>query len=70
MLTALAARFNVCVRDVDTVARFGSDKLDILLDDVAAESDIRNLAIKILAAITPAFEIVPQQPYITASQSS
>ena len=67
LLQQLAARFNHSVRVGDTVARFGGDEFVILLDDVASEHDIRGVALKVLDAMIPAFEIDDQRLYITAS---
>ncbi|MBT9613601.1 MAG: PAS domain S-box protein [Burkholderiales bacterium] len=67
LLQQLAARFSACVREGDTVARFGGDEFVILLDDVANEGDIRSLATKVLGALAPTFEIAQQRLYITAS---
>ena len=67
LLQQLATRFSNSVRAGDTVARFGGDEFVILLDDVASENDIRSIALKVLGALTPAFEIDDQRLYITAS---
>jgi diguanylate cyclase (GGDEF)-like protein/PAS domain S-box-containing protein len=67
LLQQLAARFNACVREGDTVARFGGDEFVILLDDVANEGDIRSLVKKVLDAIVPTFEVNGHQLYISAS---
>ena len=67
LLQQLATRFSTSVRAGDTVARFGGDEFVILLDDVASENDIRGVAMKVLNALIPAFEIDDQRLYITAS---
>jgi diguanylate cyclase (GGDEF)-like protein/PAS domain S-box-containing protein len=67
LLQQLATRFSSSVRSGDTVARFGGDEFVILLDDVANENDIRSIALKVLSALVPAFQIDDQNLYITAS---
>ena len=67
ILQQLALRLNTCVREGDTVARFGGDEFVVLLDDVANESDIRGIVNKISDALLPPFTIAAQHFYITAS---
>jgi diguanylate cyclase (GGDEF)-like protein/PAS domain S-box-containing protein len=67
LLQRLGERFNGSVREGDTVARFGGDEFVILLDDVASENDIRNVAQKVLDALAPPFEVGGQRLFITAS---
>jgi len=67
LLQQLAGRFQHSVHEGDTVARFGGDEFVILLDDVASEEDIVNVAQKVLKALTPPFEVDHQTLYVTAS---
>ena len=67
LLQQLAARFIACVREGDTVARFGGDEFVILLDDVADEGDIRSMVTKVLDALMPTYEVGRHQLYISAS---
>lgn len=68
LLQQLSERFTQAVRSSDdTVARFGGDEFVILLDDVAHENDIREIAQKVLNALSPPFKVDQQELYITAS---
>jgi diguanylate cyclase (GGDEF)-like protein/PAS domain S-box-containing protein len=68
VLQQLSERFTRAVRSSDDlVARFGGDEFVIVLDDVANESDIREIAQKVLHALLPPFKVDHQQLYITAS---
>jgi diguanylate cyclase (GGDEF)-like protein/PAS domain S-box-containing protein len=67
LLQQLSARLRRCVREDDTVARFGGDEFVILLDDVILESDINDMAKKVLEELVPPFNIGSQQLYISAS---
>ena len=67
LLQALAQRLTTCIREGDTVARFGGDEFVILLDDVAAADDIAAVAQKVLDALTEPFALDNQALYTTAS---
>jgi len=67
LLQRLGERLGRCVREGDTIARFGGDEFVILLDDIASEHDISAVAQKLLQAFAPPFEIDRQYLYVTAS---
>ena len=67
LLQSLARRLAGCIREGDTVARFGGDEFVILLDDVAAADDIAAIAQKVLDALTEPFAFDNQALYTTAS---
>jgi diguanylate cyclase (GGDEF)-like protein/PAS domain S-box-containing protein len=67
LLRELGARLRHCVRERDTVARFGGDEFVILLDDVAAAADVHGVARKILEALAPPFELGSSALQVTAS---
>ncbi len=56
LLTQTAARLAVCVRDSDTVARFGGDEFGILLEDIEDPGHVLEIAERIQAAV--------QQPFL------
>jgi len=51
LLVEVAQRLRGCVREGDTVARFGGDEFVLLLDDVATDVDISALAEKTLVSM-------------------
>jgi diguanylate cyclase (GGDEF)-like protein/PAS domain S-box-containing protein len=57
LLKAVAKRAKTCVRAVDTVARLGGDEFVILVPDAMGQDDISTLASKLLAALTPPYDI-------------
>ena len=67
LLQQLSDRLRRSIRGDDTVARFGGDEFVILLDDVAHESDVHEVAQKVLEELAPPFKIGTQQLFITAS---
>lgn len=67
LLQQLSERLSRCIRDDDTVARFGGDEFVILLEDIASENDISEMASRLLDELILPFEIGDQQLYITAS---
>lgn len=67
LLQQLGERFNTCVREGDTVSRFGGDEFVILLGDVANSIDISVIAQKVLDTLKAPFIIEGQNLYITAS---
>lgn len=67
ILQQLAKRLTGSVRTGDTVARFGSDEFAILLEDMASEKDVLQLAKKILDTLIPPFVIDNRECTTTAS---
>ena len=55
LLQGVAARIAVCVRDTDTVARFGGDEFAIIQTDVAGIESVETLAQTIIDAVASPF---------------
>ena len=60
LLREVAHRFNACVREVDTVARFGGDEFVVLLADLQAD---RGRSSAQAALIAEKIRLTLQQPY-------
>ena len=66
-LQAIAARLEECLRERDTVSRFGGDEFAIILEDLAHPDDAAPLASKILEAFSRPFELNGREYYVTTS---
>jgi len=67
LLVQVTQRLSNSVRSGDTIARFGGDEFAILLDDVASEKDVSQLAKKMLDTMAPVFKIENHEILTTAS---
>ncbi|VAW55497.1 diguanylate cyclase/phosphodiesterase (GGDEF & EAL domains) with PAS/PAC sensor(s) [hydrothermal vent metagenome] len=67
LIKEVANRLQSCVRDGDTVARFGGDEFLIILNDVQDISDSELIAKKALEAIAEKFVIHGQDFYLSLS---
>jgi len=66
-LQLIGARLEECLRERDTVSRFGGDEFAIILEDMAHAEDAAPLASKILEAFGRPFEIGGREYYVTTS---
>ena len=57
LLKSLALRLTECVREHDIVARLGGDEFAILLNDIHAMHEAREVAERIMAALSEPFII-------------
>jgi len=55
LLETVARKLEICVRDVDTIARFGGDEFAVLLEDLAAPREAIKIAKRILEEISTPF---------------
>ena len=67
LLKQVAERLNGCVRDTDTVARFGGDEFVILLHNIKSESDAAHVAQKLIDALSTPFVLAEREIIIGAS---
>jgi diguanylate cyclase (GGDEF)-like protein len=67
LLCALGQRLAQCVRDGDTVARFGGDEFTVLLPDLRHLDNAALVAQKILDALQQPFTLSGHEVFITAS---
>ncbi len=67
LLFVIADRLKRCLRESDTVSRFGGDEFLLLINNLAEVSDIITVAKNIIAQFVQPFEMKGQEFYITAS---
>jgi diguanylate cyclase (GGDEF)-like protein/PAS domain S-box-containing protein len=67
VLTEVAGRLRLCLRESDTIARFGGDEFVALIEDFAAPGDIVSVAQKILHALRWPFLLEGEICHVTAS---
>jgi diguanylate cyclase (GGDEF)-like protein/PAS domain S-box-containing protein len=67
LLVELSRRLELCLRAVDTVARFGGDEFAILLDGVRSIKDATDVADRIQASLKKPFNLEGHQFFTSAS---
>ena len=67
LIVELARRLQSCLRQVDTVSRFGGDEFAILLDGIKDPSDAIRVAEKIQEALLRPFELGGHEAFTSAS---
>ena len=67
LLQCFARMLSNCVREGDTVARFGGDEFAILLEDVSSLQAVAHIADKIKEALVRPFKADGQDLYVTTS---
>ncbi|MDR3440920.1 EAL domain-containing protein [Telmatospirillum sp.] len=72
LLQQVSERLARCVREGDTVARLGGDEFMVMLEDLSeipdeAAAQIKSVGEKILATLTPPYQLPPHEHRCTAS---
>jgi diguanylate cyclase (GGDEF)-like protein len=67
VLRTVADRLRDCLRDSDTVARFGGDEFAVVVERLAEPGDVQITAERIVAAVSRPIEVGPNQTRVTAS---
>jgi len=67
LLQSVAQRLTSCVRESDTVARFGSDEFAILLTQIPRAQDAANAARALKSSLDQAFIFEDQEIFMTSS---
>ena len=67
LLQSVAQRLTSCVRDSDTVARFGGDEFAVLLTQIPRAQDAANVARAIKQALDQAFIFEDQEIFVSSS---
>jgi len=67
LLQAVPERLLSCVRDRDTVARFGGDEFALLLEKIPSSEAVAKVAAKLMEVLSKPYEIDSRQLYLTAS---
>ncbi|MDR4508335.1 MAG: EAL domain-containing protein [Candidatus Brocadiaceae bacterium] len=67
LLQEVARRMDSCIRDVDTLARFGGDEFMLLLPDIRTSEDAGRVARKILDALQKPFMLKNHEIFVNVS---
>jgi len=67
LLQSVADRLRNCMRQADTVSRFGGDEFVVLLPDVPPTQDVENFAAKVFHSLQAPHVIGEHELHITAS---
>jgi diguanylate cyclase (GGDEF)-like protein/PAS domain S-box-containing protein len=63
LLQAVVHRLQKCLREGDTLSRYGGDEFVLLLPEIDGAADAELIASKIIAALKPAFKLEGQQVF-------
>lgn len=67
LLKEAANRLQNCLRQSDTVSRFGGDEFNILLTQIGSEDEVKMIAHKILKALEWPYQIEGQEIFLSGS---
>ena len=67
VLREVAERLRACLRDGDTVARFGGDEFAVIVEHLADPGDVHRTADRIVTAVRHPINLGPREALVTAS---
>lgn len=67
LLSMVSKRLKNCVRESDTIARFGGDEFVMLLHNISSESDAAHVADKVIHTLSAPFQLSGREIVIGAS---
>lgn len=67
ILKEVASRLQKCLRQSDTVSRFGGDEFNVLLTQIGKEDEVNVIAHKILKALEWPYEVEDQEIFLSGS---
>lgn len=65
VLKAVAGRLKVCVRECDTISRWGGDEFAFIITNITQPQDVAIIAHKIFNAMSSPFQLEEREVYIT-----
>lgn len=67
LLVEAAARLKDCIRDYDTLARFGGDEFTVILSELRDAADIGRISTNIIERLSEPFVLIGQELFVSAS---
>ncbi|MHB8483264.1 MAG: EAL domain-containing protein [Nitrospiria bacterium] len=67
VIQEVARRLRGCVRNCDTVSRWGGDEFALIFENISRTKDIKRLCQKLLNVLSKPFDVCGQECFITAS---
>ena len=67
ILKEVASRLQNCLRQADTVSRFGGDEFNVLLTQISKEEEVKMIAHKILKALEWPYQVEGQEIFLSGS---
>lgn len=67
LLQQVAKRLRKCIRQSDTIARWGGDEFVILLEDLDSHGGAADVAVKIIECLAQPYQVYEQKVFVTCS---